>query len=97
MRLMFTPLRFMVSSHIRIANEPSGKKCGPKLLPMMFEKTSVVKAWPLKATVEAMFCIDINPRMVMGQLLMKDAPTVTTTLGAITPSTDGSELAELRC
>ncbi len=42
-----------------------------------------------------MCSMDIKPRMVMGQLFMKDAPTVTTMLGAITPKADGSVLAEI--
>ena len=38
LRLMLTPLRLIVSSQITIASEPSGKKCGPKLFPIMLLK-----------------------------------------------------------
>lgn len=91
-RLILTPLRFIVSSHMRIAKEPNGKKCGPRLLPMMLEKTSPVNACPVKPAVAAACLIAIKPRIVMGQLFMKLASTVTTKVGASTLSTEGNVL-----
>jgi hypothetical protein len=43
-----------------------------------------------------MLLMDIKPRMVIGQLFIKDGPTVTTRLGVTTPNTDGKALAESR-
>ena len=48
-RLIDTPLRRMISSHITIAKEPSGKKCGPRLLSMMLLKIRLVKVGPVTA------------------------------------------------
>ena len=92
LRLMLTPLRRIVSSQITIASEPSGKKCGPRLFPMMLLKISPVKADP----VAPMCWMLSKPRIVMGQLFMKLAPTVTTMLGAKIPSADGSLLVATR-
>jgi hypothetical protein len=72
----------MVSSHIKIASEPSGKKCGPKLLPMMSEKTNPVNARLLTAIVAAECSMKNKPRIVIGQLFMIFAPIVTIKLGA---------------
>ena len=87
---MVTPFRFIVSSQITMASEPSGKKWGPRLLPMMLLKISPVRAEP-----EAPMCWMLSsPRMVMGQLFMKLAPTVTTMLGAKIPRAEGSLLVD---
>ena len=58
----------------------------------MFEKTSPVKPWPLNPAVKVACLIDSIPRIVIGQLFMKLAPTVTIKLGASTPKTDGNAL-----
>ena len=89
LRLMLTPFRRMVSNHMRIAKDPSGKKCGPRLLPMTLLNIKPVIACPLSAVVAATWLIENKPRMVMGQLFMKLAPTVTTMLGPNTPRTEG--------
>ena len=82
----------MVSSHMRMAKEPNGKKCGPRLFPMMLEKISPVNACPLKPVVAVAWRIAINPRIVIDQLFMKLAPTVTTKLGANTLNKEGNAL-----
>jgi hypothetical protein len=56
------------------------------------EKTSLVKAEPPNAMLEVACLIDSIPSMVMGQLFMKLAPTVTIMLGATTPRTNGNVL-----
>ena len=58
---------------------------------MMFEKTSPVMAGLLNATVAAAVLMESKPRIVMGQLFMKLAPTVTIKLGTIIESTEGKE------
>ncbi len=88
LRLILTPLRLIVSNQIKIANDPNGKKCGPRLLPMTLLKIKPVRAVPVTVTC----CMLSMPKMVMGQLFMKLAPTVTTMLGAKTPKKDGSLL-----
>ena len=81
---------------MRIANDPSGKKCGPKLFPMMFEKISPVNACPPNAVLKAACLIEKSPRIVIGQLFMKLAPTVTIKLGARIERTEGKEPAETK-
>jgi len=88
LRLILTPLRFIVSSQITIANEPRGKKCGPKLFPMILLNINPVKVEP-----EALMCWMLSkPRIVIGQLFMKLAPMVTTMLGAKIPRIEGTLL-----
>jgi len=78
---------------MRIAKDPRGKKCGPKLFPIIFEKINPDKLeTPTPATTPTCL-IDSKPKKVMGQLFMKLAPTVTIKLGARTESTDGREAA----
>jgi len=88
LRLMVTPFRFIVSSQITIANDPRGKKCGPKLFPIILLKIKPVRADP----VAPMCWMLSNPRIVMGQLFMKLAPMVTTMLGPKIPSAEGNLL-----
>lgn len=92
LRLMVTPFRFIVSNQITIANDPSGKKWGPKLFPMMLLNIKPVKEDP----VAPMCWMLSNPSIVMGQLFMKLAPMVTTMLGPKIPSAEGNLLVAMR-
>ena len=88
-----TPFLRIVSNHMRIANEPKGKKCGPRLFPITFEKIRLVNVCALIPAVTVACFIDSSPRMVMGQLFMKLAPTVTIKLGRSVEKIDGRERA----
>jgi hypothetical protein len=54
---------------------------------------TLLKIKPVMAVPDTATCLMLsNPRIVMGQLFMKLAPTVTTMLGAKTPRNDGNLL-----
>lgn len=90
---MVRPFLFIVASHISIARDPSGKKCGPRLFPMMFEKIKLVLAAGLNPCVTIACLIDRSPSIVIGQLFMALALTVTMKLRAKTEKTDGRDSA----